>query len=138
MIRKLILIVMLFLSIVIMSMPLSAGERRRGVRGGSGSGLGSLIVELGSAITGRSSDFTPALQSHGILSLKVATKGAEMYVDGRFIGLTVDFKGPAVISVPSGDHVIEFRHNDLSYKTNAHIISGRTTSLIYTFRTNEG
>ena len=137
MIRKLSFITIILISMLLVSFTDAYGQRRRG-GGGSNLPLGWAIVELGSAITGRSSDFTPALQSHGILSLKVATKGAEMYVDGRFIGLTVDFKGPAVISVPSGDHVIEFRHNDLSYKTNAHIISGRTTSLIYTFRTNEG
>ena len=99
--------------------------------------FGWIIVELGSAITCSSSDFSPAAESHGILSLKVTTGNAEMYVDGRLIGLARDFKGPAVVSVPSGDHVIEFKYNGLSYTTNAHIARGHTTSLVYTFNTNK-
>lgn len=121
---------------LLLSLP-SHGQRRRG-GGGSNFPLGWAIVELGSAITGSSSSFAAVADSHGVLSPKVTTQDAEMYVDGRFIGLTGDFKGPAVISVPSGDHVIEFKYNGLSYKTNAHITQGRTTSLVYTFNTNEG
>jgi hypothetical protein len=130
-IRKLSFITVIFISILLMSLSLYAGERRRGVRGG-GAGMG-----LGSAITAGSSDLSPAAESHGILSLKVSTQDAEMYVDGRFIGLARDFKGPAVVSAPSGDHEIEFRYNGLSYKTNAHTTRARTTSLVYTFNTNE-
>ncbi|MBI2487285.1 MAG: hypothetical protein HYW01_10070 [Deltaproteobacteria bacterium] len=135
MIRKLSFVTIILISMLLLSLPLY-GQRRRGGKG-SNIPLGSLIVELGSAITGSSSGFTPAVESHGILSLKVTTQDAEMYVDGRFIGLARDFKGPAVVSAPSGDHVIEFKYNGLSYKTNAHITRGRTTSLVYTFNTNE-
>lgn len=135
MIRKLTFVTIILISMLLLSLP-SHGQRRRG--GGSNFPLGWAIVELGSAITGSSSSVAPVADSHGVLSLKVTTQDAEMYVDGRFIGLARDFKGPAVVSVPSGDHVIEFKYNGLSYKTNAHITRGRTTSLVYTFNTNEG
>jgi hypothetical protein len=122
--------------VLLLSLP-SYGQRRWGGRQSANFPLGWAILELGSKITGGSSDFTPALPSHGVLSLKVPAKEAEMYIDDRFIGLAGDFKGQAVISVPSGEHVVEFRYNGLTYKTNAHIIRARTTSLTYTFKTND-
>ena len=136
MIRKLTFVTIILISMLLLSLP-SHGQRRRG-GGGSNFPLGWAIVELGSAITGSSSSFAPVADSQGVLSLKVTTQDAEMYVDGRFIGLARDFKGPAIISVPWGDHAIEFKYNSLSYQTNAHITRGRTTSLVYTFNTNEG
>ena len=135
--RKLNLVIVLLIPVLIISLPLNADARRGGRSGGLGLPFGWIIVKLGSARTGGLPDFTPVLESHGVLSLKVTTQDAEMYVDGRFIGLARDFKGPAVVSIPAGDHVIELKYNGLSYKTNAHIPRGHTTTLVYTFNKNE-
>jgi len=134
-VKKLSLIIIVTVSIFLLSSPLHAGGRVRGGR--SNVPLGFFIIELGSAITGGSSHFTPAAAYHGILRLKVTTEDAEMYLDGRFIGLARDFKGPAVVSVPSGDHVVQFKYKEMSYTTNTHVALGRTTSLTYTFNPND-
>ncbi len=136
MIRKPNFMSIIFLSMLIMFLSLNANAKSRG-GGISGLPFGYLAVKLGSAISGASLDFTPVVESHGVLSLKVTTQDAEMYIDDRLIGLVKDFKGPAVVSVPSGDHVVEFRYNGLSYTTKAYVVRGHTTSVVYTFKKSE-
>ncbi|MGE5443089.1 MAG: hypothetical protein ACM3SR_00605, partial [Ignavibacteriales bacterium] len=60
---------------------------------------------------------TPDNQSYGDLEIHVTPENAETYVDGRFIGQANDFQGPAILSVPEGTHMIEFRYNGTSSST---------------------
>ena len=66
----------------------------------------------------------PYEQPYGDIEILVTPADSEIYVDGRFIGLANDFQGPAIVSVPSGTHIVEFRHNGLSFSTTVHIDSG--------------
>ena len=66
----------------------------------------------------------PNSQSYGNLEIHVAPENAEIYVDGRFIGQANDFQGPAVLSVPEGTHIVEFRYNGFSSSTTVNVNSG--------------
>ena len=151
MIRKLNLIIIMFIAMLLMSLPLHA-QRGRGGFGGRGSGprsgigiggLGSLILSIFGGSSYTTDDFTPAAKSHGILQIKVTKKEAEIYkdakiyVDGRFIGLVRDFKESAIVSVPLGYHVLEFRYNGSSDPANVYVTRGRTTSVVYSFNIYE-
>jgi hypothetical protein len=63
----------------------------------------------------------PDDQSYGDLEIQVAPEDVEIYVDGRFVGMANDFNGSTTISVPSGTHKVEFRHNGSSTSTDVTI-----------------
>lgn len=56
-------------------------------------------------------------QSNGNLEIHVTPENIEIYVDGSYIGQANNFRGTAIVSVPSGTHVVEFRYNGLSSST---------------------
>ncbi|MBI2486764.1 MAG: PEGA domain-containing protein [Deltaproteobacteria bacterium] len=68
--------------------------------------------------------YPPTAQSYGDLEIQVAPEEVEIYVDGRFIGLARDFKGPAIVSVPSGSHVVEFRYGGSSSSNTVYVSPG--------------
>jgi len=45
----------------------------------------------------------------------------EIYVDGRFVGMANDFNGSTTVSLPEGNHVVEFRYNGSSTSTDVTI-----------------
>jgi hypothetical protein len=59
----------------------------------------------------------PYEQPYGDIEILVTPEDAQIYVDGRFIGQAKDFSGPAMVSVSSGTHIVEFRYNGLSSST---------------------
>jgi hypothetical protein len=65
--------------------------------------------------------YSYADQLYGNLEIQVAPEDVEIYVDGRFIGKANDFRGPAVVLVPSGTHVVEFRYKGASSSTNVRV-----------------
>lgn len=65
-----------------------------------------------------------ARSSYGDLEIQATPGDVEIYVDGRFIGLASDFKGPAVFLVPSGSHVVEFRYNGSSSSNSVYVAPG--------------
>lgn len=67
---------------------------------------------------------TPDDQSYGDLEIQVTPENVEVYVDGKFIGLSDDFNGSTTVSVTSGTHVVEFRYNGSSTSTNVTIAPG--------------
>lgn len=77
-----------------------------------------------------------AAQSYGDLEIQVAPEDVEIYVDGRFIGLARDFKEPAMVSVLSGNHVVEFRYNGSSSTTNVYVVPGSTSVVSGEFKPN--
>jgi len=135
MVRKLNFITIVLLSVLLMPLPLYA--RRGSGFGGGGFGRGGVntprATSQGSLFGGSSSTtptpkLTPAAESHGILQIQLKTQDAEIYIDGRLIGLASDFNGTAMVSVPSGKHVVEFKYKGSSLRT-AHldIVSGSVT-----------
>jgi len=144
MVRKPNFITIVLLSVLLVPLPLYArsgggggggfgrggggggGGLGRGGGGGGGLGRGGFNAPRGSGGTtlfdslfGGSSEpaaskLTPAAESHGILQIKLNKQDAEIYVDGRFIGLASDFNGLAMVSAPSGKHVVEFKSNGSS------------------------
>ncbi|HEX3034267.1 MAG TPA: hypothetical protein VHT73_03915 [Thermodesulfobacteriota bacterium] len=141
MVRKLNLIVIIFILMFLVPLPLYAqrggfggGGLGRGGRGG-GSTVGFGVTNLLETVFGRPDSHTvnvvPVAKSHGLLSIKIKTGDAEIYVDEKFIGRAKDFRGPALISVPSGKHVVEFRYDGLSVSTDElNIIPGSTTFIV--------
>lgn len=131
MVKKLNTIILLAL-IFILLVPLSArGQRGRGSRSGAVLPWGWLITELFGGSSHNTPNLTPAAKSHGILSIKVETGDAEIYIDGRFIGRARDFKGPAMVSVPSGKHLVEVKDNDSSFPAaDVDIVPNSTTFIV--------
>ncbi len=138
--KRLILIIILFISILLLPLPLYA---RGGFKGGGfgklkGGGLGGVKRSGGGkydvlgSLFGDSGDYLPpAAKSHGILSIMVKSQDAEIYVNGRFIGRAKDFKGPALVSVPAGKHVVEFRYDGLVIPTQEfNVIPSSTTFIV--------
>ncbi len=60
-------------------------------------------------------------QPYGDLEIEVAPEDVEIYVDGRFIGKANDFRGAAIVLVPSGTHVVGFRYNGSSSSTKVRV-----------------
>jgi hypothetical protein len=143
MVRKRNFIIIVLLSVLLVPLPLYArrgdgfggsGFRGSGFRGSGfrGSGFGGSGFRGGgfgnrgantsqgslSSLFGDSpstpSKLIPAAESHGILHITLKKQNAEIYIDGRFIGLASDFNGTAMVSVPSGNHVVEFKYKGSS------------------------
>jgi hypothetical protein len=51
------------------------------------------------------------------LQIEVAPEDTEIIVDGRRIGMAKDFRGPAVVPVAAGPHLVEFHDRGLSVAT---------------------
>lgn len=131
MVKKLNTIILLAL-IFILLVPLSArGQFGTSGRSRSSLPLGWIIVSLFGGSSNNTPNLTPADKSHGILSIKAETQDAEIYIDGRFIGRARDFKGPAMVSVPSGKHVVEFKYDDSSFPAvNVDVVPGSVAFIV--------
>lgn len=137
--KKLNLITVLFVSMFLTPLPSYAqggfggggglGGRGLGNRGGSGNVGVGLRIPLPGDSRFYTPDLTPADKSHGILKIKITEDKAEIYIDGRFIGSSADFKESVFVSVPSGDHVVEFKGSDLR-TANVNVVSGSTTFIV--------
>jgi len=75
------------------------------------------------------SDLSPVAEGHGVLLINITTKDAEIYIDGRFIGRARGFKGPVMVSVPKGEHLVEFR--DSSFQAaDIDVVPGSTVYIV--------
>ncbi|HXF90799.1 MAG TPA: PEGA domain-containing protein [Candidatus Nitrosotenuis sp.] len=84
-------------------------------------------------------DYYPsAAQSYGDLEIYVTPGDVEIYVDGRFIGLARDFKGPARVSVPSGSHIVEFRYGGSSSSNTVYVAPGSVSVVSGEFKSVPG
>lgn len=63
------------------------------------------------------------------LQIEVTPDETEIVVDGRRVGLAREFRGPAVLPVVAGPHVIEFQWRGFSI-TNHVLVSPQTTVVI--------
>jgi hypothetical protein len=127
MVKKLHCITIVLLSALLVPLPLYArkggGFGRGGFntpQGSPGRSLSSLFGGSSSATSPTSFTLTPAAESHGILQITLRKQDAEIYIDGRFVGLANNFNGTALVSVPAGKHVVEFRYQDASLRA-AHL-----------------
>jgi hypothetical protein len=133
MVKTLHCITIALLSALLVPLPLSA-RRGDGFFGSGGFGLSRFTTPQkgpwgppsslfgDSSYTKYSNSFTltPAAESHGILRITLKTQDAEIYIDGRFVGLASNFNGTVMVSVPAGKHVVEFRYQGSSLRT-AHL-----------------
>lgn len=62
----------------------------------------------------------------GTLQIDVAPGDTEIFVDGRRIGLAKEFRGPAMVPVVAGPHVVEFRWRGFSV-TSQIVVPPQTT-----------
>ena len=127
MVKKLHYITIVLLSALLVPLPLYAqkgGGFGRSRFGNSGFGRGGFNTPLfggsSSATSPTSFTLTPVAESHGILRITLKKQDAEIYIDGRFVGLASDFNGTVLVSVPAGKHVVEFRYQDASLRA-AHL-----------------
>ncbi|MBI2486763.1 MAG: hypothetical protein HYW01_07370 [Deltaproteobacteria bacterium] len=129
--NTIILLALIFMLLVPLSARGQFGTSGSGRRGSLGLPWGWLIVSLLGGSSYNTPNVIPADKSHGILQIKVETQDAEIYVDSRFIGRARDFKGPAMVSVPSGKHVAEFKYNGLSFAAvNVDVVPNSTTFIV--------
>lgn len=138
--------IILLVLILMLLVPLSArGQFGTSGSGRRGSGLpwGWLIVSLLGGSSHNTPNLTPATKSLGVLLIKVTTEGAklykdaEVYIDERFIDLVRDFRESVIVSVPSGDHLLEFRYSGSSDLINVSTVQGVTTTVLYSFNALE-
>ena len=69
----------------------------------------------------------PVEASYGTLQIQVEPPEVEILVDGRFVGRALDFRGPTLVSVPAGNHVVEFRLAGLITSTQIYVGPGSTS-----------
>jgi hypothetical protein len=69
----------------------------------------------------------PARAGYGTLQIQVEPAEAEIWVDGRFVGRALDFRGPTLVSVPAGSHVVEFRLANQITSTQIYVGTGSTS-----------
>jgi hypothetical protein len=60
----------------------------------------------------------PAPPPNAVLQIDVTPDEAEIFVDGRRIGQAKEFRGPAMVPVVAGPHIVEFSWRGLSIATN--------------------
>lgn len=73
-------------------------------------------------------------QSYGDLEIQASPEDVEIYVDGKFIGFAGDFDGRAVVLVPSGNHVLEFRYNGSSSSSSVYVTPDSTSAVSGEFK----
>lgn len=66
----------------------------------------------------------PATAADGQIQIEVNLPDAEIWVDGRYIGLVRHFAGPAMVGVAPGTHVVEFRISGKMTSTQVIVNSG--------------
>ena len=175
MIRKLNLITIIFISMLLMPLPLYAIGGGHGGFGGHGFGhdggfhqghfdhghlhhdhfSSSFFLGVGFGALALSpfviypyytyphyvdpyASYPSAGQSYGDLEINVTPEDVEIYVDGRFIGLAKDFKGPVIAAVPSGSHVVEFRYNGATSSNNVYVAPGSKSAVSGEFKPTPG
>jgi hypothetical protein len=75
-------------------------------------------------------------QTYGDLKIEAIPEEVEIFVDGRFIGRANDYKGAAIVLVPSGTHVVEFRYNGLTSSINVSVVQDTESFIGKDFRGN--
>ena len=137
MMKKLILTIALSISMFVAPLPLHA---RGGGKGGDFGRFGQGAVGGGKRFGSRGligswvsspGYLSPVYKSHGVVSIMVNSQDVEIYLNGKFIGRSKDFKGPALLSVPAGKYILDFRHNgSVVQSQELNIIPGSTTFIV--------
>jgi len=80
----------------------------------------------------------PITESYGDLEIQVTPEdvNVKVYVDGRFIGQSRDFNGDKIISVPPGKHVVGFRYRGSSSTTSVYVNSDSKSVVSEDFEPN--
>lgn len=109
----------------------AAGASLGGIAGspGQGAAIGAAVGAVTGALTGDAVQSEQADRAHGsryadapppyplpggALQIDVTPEDTEIFVDGRRIGLAKEFRGPAVIPVAAGQHLVEFHWTGFS------------------------
>lgn len=111
----------------------AAGAALGGIAGapGKGAAIGAAVGAVTGALTGdaiqseqadraRASRYAyarppqPSPQPSGTLQIEVTPADAEILVDGRRIGVAEEFRGPAVVPVVAGLHLVELHWRGFS------------------------
>lgn len=115
----------------------ATGAALGGIAGapGKGAAIGAAVGAVTGALTGdaiQSEEADRAYASRyahatppypppsGTLQIEVMPEDAEIFVDGRRIGLAKEFRGPSVVSVVAGFHLVEFHWRGFS--VTSHIV----------------
>lgn len=109
----------------------AAGAALGGIAGapGKGAAIGAAVGAVTGALTGDAVQSEQADRAHGsryayaprpypppsgALQIDVTPEDTEIFVDGRPIGLAKEFRGPAVVPVAAGQHLVEFHWRGFS------------------------
>ena len=74
--------------------------------------------------------------SYGDLKIEAIPEEVEIFVDGRFIGRANDYKGAALVLVPSGTHVVDFRYKGSTSSTKVSVAPDTESFVGKDFRDN--
>ena len=69
----------------------------------------------------------PVQAGYGTLQIQVEPAEVEIWVDGRLVGRALDFRGPTLVSVPAGSHMVEFRLAGQTTTTQIYVGPGSTS-----------
>ncbi|MBI2882609.1 MAG: hypothetical protein HYY11_01665 [Candidatus Methylomirabilis oxyfera] len=103
----------------------AAGAALGGIAGapGKGAAIGAAVGAVTGALTGDAIQSEQADRAYGsryayaprpypppggVLQIDVTPEETEIFLDGRRIGLAKEFRGPAVVPVAAGPHLVEF------------------------------
>jgi osmotically inducible lipoprotein OsmB len=111
----------------------AAGAVLGGIAGapGKGAAIGAAVGAVTGALTGDAiqseqadraqasryayaSPPRPYPPPSGVLQIDVTPEDTEIFLDGRRIGLAKEFRGPAVVPVAAGPHLVEFHWTGFS------------------------
>lgn len=121
----------------------ATGAALGGIAGapGKGAAIGAAVGVVTGALTGDAIQSEQADRAYasryahatppypppsGILQIEVTPEDAEIFVDGRRIGLAKELRGPGVVPVVAGSHLVEFRWRGFSV-TSQIIVPPQTT-----------
>lgn len=111
---------------------------------GKGAAIGAAVGAVTGALTGDAIQSEQADRAYasryayasppypppsGTLQIEVTPEDAEIFVDGRRIGLAQELRGPSVVPVVAGFHLVEFRWRGFSVTNHIMVLPQTTVPL---------
>lgn len=124
----------------------AAGAALGGIAGapGKGAAIGAAVGAVTGALTGNAIQSEQADRAYasryayatppypppgGALQIEVMPEDTEIFIDGRRVGLAKEFRGPGVVPVVAGPHLVEFQWTGFSV-TSQIMVPPQTTVLL--------